>query len=100
MPRKNRARRSKPQAPRKQVQHPRVRTTVVKPVGRCPLPHRKYQFATEEIAAEALEQARIYKVANGNTGHLEQRYYLCPECGLYHLTSRKVWVELEKEEPS
>lgn len=75
-----------------------ARTTVVKPIGRCALPtgKTKLMFATEEIAAEALTEARAHKMATGNTGRIEKRYYQCDICNTWHLTSLAEWVEREE----
>lgn len=69
---------------------------LVMPDGQCTSFGRrpKARFATEAKAAEALRQAQK-KRANVASGHVEKRYYPCPEggCGGYHLTSRETFDE-------
>lgn len=74
-----------------------VHTVVVKPSGYC---RGKLCFATEEIAAEALEEARRYKIANKKTDRIEKRYYDCDTCGQYHLTLLETWVDHRTKELS
>ena len=93
MPRNNRPKR-RDQAPRRDRRgHAPVRTTVVKPTGRC---YGRLCFATEEIAAEALAEARAYKITTGNTGSMEKRHYECPDCGQYHLSRHDHWADNEE----
>lgn len=67
---------------------------LVIPDGSCLRNPRKpkAKFNTETKAATALRQAQAQRTRMG-TGHVEKRYYLCPEseggCGGYHLTSRE-----------
>lgn len=82
-------------------------TELVLPDGQCRFqsPRKpKARFATPEKAAAALKQAREQRFRMGNTGHIEKRYYACPEggCGGYHLTSRsefdeRIWRERRKQ---
>lgn len=70
---------------------------LVLPDGQCRFqsPRRpKARFATEEKAAKALKQAQLQRTRLGN-GHVEKRYYRCPEggCGGFHLTSREQFDE-------
>lgn len=57
-------------------------------------------FATKEIAAQALAEARAYKEATGNTERIEKRFYRCPACRTYHLTSLETWVERKEGDAS
>ncbi len=55
----------------------------------------KAMFRTEENAKIALEQAQRMRARMGS-GHVEKRYYACPEdrgCGGYHLTSRESYED-------
>lgn len=90
-----RRRREKGEAPLPQVRHiARVDITdLVLPDGQCKFqsPRKpKARFATPEKAAKALKQAQENRARMG-TGHVEKRYYPCPEggCGGYHLSSRE-----------
>jgi len=81
-------------------QQPRIRVDMlVMPDGACPRPGRrpKARFLTEEKAAQALKQAQQQRARIGS-GHVEKRYYACPEvgCGGYHLTSRETYEERAK----
>lgn len=74
---------------------PRVdASALIIPDGSCVRnPRRtKAKFNTEEKAAAALRQAQQQRIRRGS-GHMECRYYHCPEseggCGGYHLTSRE-----------
>lgn len=63
------------------------------PDGVCNFQGRKKaRFATEERAATALRQAQHNRARRGS-GHVEKRYYPCPEggCGGFHLTSRETY---------
>lgn len=51
---------------------------------RCPW-HGKRSYATERDALRALH--RVRKARRGR-GTRERAYYLCPRCGLWHLTSK------------
>lgn len=70
--------------------------TMITPDGRCFLQSRRGKdiFLTEEKAERALKQAQAMRRRSG-TGHMEKRYYPCPEggCGGYHLTSRETYEE-------
>lgn len=89
----------KGEAPTPQVKAlPRVPIDeLVLPDGQCRFqsPRRpKARFATEEKAKKALKQAQANRARMG-TGHVEKRYYACPEggCGGFHLTSRETFDE-------
>ena len=74
-------------------QQPRVRVEeMILPDGQCMFqsPRRpKARFDTEQKAAAALRQAQRQRARTGS-GHVEKRYYRCPQggCGGFHLTSR------------
>lgn len=72
---------------------------MVTPDGRCYFRNRsgKDIFLTKEKAAQALRQVQAQRRRSG-TGHVEKRYYRCPEggCGGYHLTSRETYEERGK----
>lgn len=79
--------------PPKAPQRPRtVVETMVVPDGRCFFRNRhgKARFATEEKARAGLRQAQNERARIGS-GHVEKRFYACPEggCGGFHLTSRE-----------
>lgn len=81
-------------------EQPRVKLeSLVLPDGKCPRPGRrpKARFLTEEKAKRALRQAQLQRSRVGS-GHVEKRYYKCPEegCGGYHLTSRETYEERSK----
>lgn len=83
-----------PRAVRSQRQIDLHREEMILPLGRCmfrvpPTRMGKLIFANEETAAKALAQAQA-KRSHQATGHVEKRYYECPEggCGGWHLTSR------------
>lgn len=70
---------------------------MVVPDGQCRMfgaVKPKARFATEEKAAQALRQAQKTRARQG-TGHVEKRFYPCPEggCGGFHLTSREAYDE-------
>lgn len=69
---------------------------LVLPDGQCRFQGKrpKARFATAAKAKKALEQAKRQRAATGS-GHVEKRYYACPEggCGGYHLTSRETYDE-------
>ena len=98
MPRKNKCAQKRRQkvdrspykrAPRSRS--PLLDEKIVRPVGLCPKSH-KLKFDTEENAATALTQARA---AHRGSGRIEKRYYKCPDCSGFHLTSRETWVDRE-----
>lgn len=67
------------------------------PDGRCDFmnPRKpKARFSSEDKAKKALEQARKRRAQMGS-GHIEKRYYKCPEggCGGWHLSSREAFDE-------
>lgn len=72
---------------------------MVTPDGRCFFRNRfgKDIFLTKEKAERALRQVQAQRRRSG-TGHVERRYYKCPEggCGGYHLTSRESYEERGK----
>lgn len=72
---------------------------MVTPDGRCFFRNRagKDIFLTEEKARKALRQVQAQRLRSG-TGHVERRYYRCPEggCGGFHLTSRETYEERGK----
>lgn len=72
---------------------------MVTPDGRCHFRSRfgKDIFLTKEKAERALKQVQAQRIRSG-TGHVEKRYYKCPEggCGGYHLTSRETYEERGK----
>lgn len=72
---------------------------MVTPDGRCYFRNRsgKDIFLTKEKAERALRQVQTQRLRSG-TGHVEKRYYRCPEggCGGYHLTSRESYEERGK----
>lgn len=73
---------------------------LVMPDGQCGFQSKrrpKARFATEEKAAKALLQAQQQRARVGS-GHVEKRYYACPEggCGGFHLTSRTEYEEKRK----
>lgn len=72
---------------------------MVLPEGKCFFQSRRGKaiFRTEGRAAQALRQAQAQRRFSG-TGHVEKRYYRCPEggCGGYHLTSREEYEERGK----
>ena len=47
----------------------------------------KLQYSTEAIAMRALARAR----SRHAKGVQEKRVYKCPECNMFHLTSKAVW---------
>jgi hypothetical protein len=69
---------------------------MVTPDGRCYLQSRRGKdiFLTVEKAERALKQAQTMRRRSG-TGHMEKRFYPCPDggCGGYHLTSRETYEE-------
>lgn len=74
---------------------------MVTPDGKCYRQSRsgKDIFLTEDKARRALKQVQAQRRRSG-TGHVEKRYYPCPEggCGGYHLTSRESYEERGKHE--
>lgn len=58
----------------------------IAPDGFCSVSHKDY-WLTEEQAAAALEAAKRRGVGRG--GKLEKRYYRCPWCPGYHLSSKE-----------
>lgn len=72
---------------------------MVTPDGRCYFRNRfgKDIFKTKEKAQRALKQVQIQRLRSG-TGHVERRFYACPEggCGGFHLTSREEYEERGK----
>lgn len=79
----------------KQADQRRIRVEeMVLPDGQCEFQSKrpKARFATEARAAKALAQAQRQRARIGS-GHVEKRYYACPEggCGGYHLTSRETF---------
>ena len=83
----------------RQVRVPNSRIDIEKmvlPEGKCFFQSRRGKaiFRTEEKAATALRQAQAQRRFSGS-GHVEKRYYRCPEggCGGYHLTSREAFDE-------
>ena len=94
------ARRAKGERPVKPVAAPRLRVEdMVLPAGKCYFRSRrgKVIFTTEAMARKALEQAQVQRARMGS-GHVEKRFYRCPEggCGGYHLTSRDEYEERGK----
>ncbi len=76
---------------------PRVQVEdLVLPDGQCRFQGKrpKARFATQAKARKALEQAQRQRAKTGS-GHVEKRFYPCPEggCGGYHLTSRETYDE-------
>lgn len=70
-------------------------TALVLPDGTCRFQGKpKAMFSTEAKAAKALRQAQKQRERTGS-GHVEKRYYACPEggCGGFHLTSRETFDE-------
>lgn len=69
---------------------------MVTPDGKCFFRSKfgKDIFLTETKAARALKQVQQQRLRQG-TGHVEKRYYSCPEggCGGFHLTSRETYEE-------
>lgn len=68
---------------------------IVIPTGKCSFqtPRRpKARFATEADARKALQHAQRNRERTG-TGHVEKRFYKCPEggCGGFHLSSREAF---------
>lgn len=64
--------------------------------GRClSAPDGKLGFKTEEKAKAALAQAQSRRLWQ-NTKHVEKRYYPCPKCGMFHLTSQDVCPKCTK----
>lgn len=63
---------------------------LVMPDGMCTANPRKpkARFATQEKASLALDQAQRLRESRGSL-HVEKRFYLCPDCAGYHLTSRE-----------
>lgn len=51
----------------------------------------KLQFVKRLDAAIALFKARAEQ-RQGNDNRGECRYYLCPKCKKYHLTSKREWT--------
>jgi hypothetical protein len=99
MGRKNRTRRA-PQAQRR-TSAPKVNwtppppvETLVVPKGKCyENPRRKGKLKfTEQDAPKALRQAQHSRRRQGSA-YREERTYLCPNCGYYHLTSRETYEE-------
>lgn len=88
------ARRQRGETNRPTVPAPRVPIEdMVLPDGQCSFQGRpKARFATKEKAAAALKQAQRMRARTGS-GHVEKRYYACPEggCGGFHLTSREAF---------
>lgn len=81
--------------------NPKLRTPIeemVVPVGKCYFRSRygKLRFTEAEVD-KALRQAQLNRMAKGDTRHIEERYYPCPEggCGDFHLTSRTSYTERE-----
>lgn len=72
---------AKPRGPRRPV--PLV--AMVLPTGVCRT--GKMRFPDERTAARALRQARQNREAM-HSGRVEKRYYRCPHCEGFHLTSR------------
>lgn len=72
---------------------------MVLPTGRCYFRSKggKLIFKTEAEAAAALRQANAKRRVQSN-GHVECRFYACPEggCGGFHLTSRAEFQERGK----
>jgi hypothetical protein len=72
---------------------------MVLPKGRCFYRSRsgKLIFVTEKDAQTALRHAQQKRKTQPN-GHVESRYYECPEggCGGFHLTSRETFEERGK----
>lgn len=92
MPRKTHPKRQ-PKRHRREHAMKATATIAVRSLGRF---HGKEAFATEEIADEALAQARAYKISRGvdpETGHIERRVYGCPDCGHFHLTALAEWED-------
>lgn len=69
------------------MQRPSVERLVV-PDGKCRT--GKAMYSTEDKAARALAAAKRDRNRSGS-GHVEERYYLCPICDGFHLTSRKTY---------
>lgn len=91
MPRKNR----RPHPPKRRRVNaaipppPEIEHAIV-PHGRCHMRHGKLKFHAHEVA-EALRQAQQRRRSQGQLVGMECRYYECPGCGSWHLTSREEW---------
>lgn len=51
----------------------------------------KLKFNTEQQASNAILNAKIKRAFNEYTNRKEVRYYKCPNCKAYHLTSKQQW---------
>lgn len=82
------------------TQAPTPISKMVLPTGRCFFRSRrgKLIFRTEADAQSALRQAKDKRVHQPANGHVECRYYACPDggCGGFHLTSREEYEERGK----
>jgi hypothetical protein len=98
------ARRERGQRPtRADLNIPRVSIEeMVIPTGKCFFRNRKGKaiFKSKQDAETALEQAQRNRARQG-TGHVEKRYYSCPEggCGGYHLSSREEYDPIKRTRP-
>lgn len=84
--------------PKREAPPPIPIEALVMPDGKCSFQGRpKARFATKEKAQKALRQAQM-KRARVGSGHVEKRYYACPDggCGGYHLTSREEYRERKR----
>jgi hypothetical protein len=48
---------------------------------------KKFAFTSKGVARRYIRQSR-------RRGLTARHAYLCPHCGMWHLTSRKHWVEV------
>lgn len=90
-----------PRALRPSAPTPLPLSQMVLPAGRCYYKSKygKLIFKTEDDAKTALKHAQTKrKRYQSNNGHVETRYYPCPEggCGGFHLTSRERFEERGK----
>ena len=53
----------------------------------CPTTGKR-QFATVELADKELRRAQAFRKAQRNS-HVEKSWFLCAQCGQYHLTSQE-----------
>lgn len=61
--------------------------TRLPPSGPCPT--GKVRLPDDQAAIDALERARAARGRGLRRRRHERRYYTCPLCGSYHLTSKK-----------
>lgn len=53
----------------------------------CPTTGKR-QFASIELADKELRRAQTFRKVQRNT-HVEKSWFLCAQCGQYHLTSQE-----------